>query len=318
MNTRPVDVSVVVPLYNEAGSTAELARRVASALDGAGREWELVAVDDGSDDGTGTVLRGLAAEMTRLRAFALPRRRGQTAALRAGLARARGRVVVTLDGDLQNAPEDIPRLLEALDEGADLVAGWRRRRRDPWFTRRLPSAAANAWIRRLTGIPVHDHGCALKAFRRELVANVHLYGDHHRLITGVCALHGARVREIEVSHGPRRQGRSKYGAGRILRVLADVFSLHLLLRHRRRPSAWFLKLAAPFAAGAVAAAVAAVWSARVAPFDPSMVWLGASFLLGAGASTLVAAGLFAEMLLRLEPRHLQARGAPLRGGEVGS
>jgi glycosyltransferase involved in cell wall biosynthesis len=318
MNTRPVTLSVVVPLYNEAGSAVELARRVAAVMEKLGRSWELVAVDDGSDDGTGKILRELAAAEPRIRAYALPRRRGQTAALRAGLSRARGEIVVTLDGDLQNAPEDIPLLLDALAEGADVVTGWRRARRDRWLTRRLPSAVANAWIRRFTGIPVHDHGCALKAFRRELVDQVHLYGDHHRLITGVCALHGARVREIEVSHGPRRSGRSKYGAGRTLRVLADVFSLHLLLRHRRRPSAWFFKLAAPLAAGAAGTAAAAAWSAHTPPHDPSVVWLGAAFILGAGATTLVAAGLFAEILLRLEPLHLQAGGTPLRGGEVRS
>jgi glycosyltransferase involved in cell wall biosynthesis len=234
-----------VPAFDEAGSLPELLARVRAALETLARPWELVVVDDGSADGTASVLRSLAATEPRLRVFAARRRLGQTAALKAGLARARGAVIVTLDADLQNPPEEIPRLVRALDEGADVVTGWRRRRHDRWLSRRLPSALANAWIRHATGIPIHDHGCALKAYRREVIDRLHLYGDHHRLVTAVCALHGAGVREIEVAHEPRRTGRSKYGTGRVLRVLADVIAMQMLLRHRRRPSMWFFRLAAP-------------------------------------------------------------------------
>ncbi len=305
-------LSVVVPVHDEAGSVEELARRVRAVGDALGIGWELVVVDDGSTDGTPARLRALASADPRLRVLATHRRRGQTTALKAGLARARGEILVTMDGDLQNAPEDIPLLLRALDEGADVVIGWRRDRRDPFFSRRLPSIAANRWIRRFTGIAVHDHGCALKAYRRELVREMHLYGDHHRLVTAVAALHGARVREVVVSHAPRREGRSKYGGGRVLRVLADVFAIHLLLRHRRRPSVWFLKLAAPLVLGAAAAAAAAVWTAMSRPSAPQVVWVGAAFILGFGAVSLAGTGFFAELLLRLEPLRLRAGGTPLR------
>jgi glycosyltransferase involved in cell wall biosynthesis len=305
-------LSVVVPLHDEAGSVEELVRRVRAVGEASGLGWELVMVDDGSADGTAERLRALASADPRLRVLATRRRRGQTTALKAGLARARGEVLVTMDGDLQNAPEDIPLLLQALNEGADVVIGWRRDRRDPFFSRRLPSLVANRWIRRLTGIEVHDHGCALKAYRRELVREMHLYGDHHRLVTALTALHGARVREVVVSHAPRREGRSKYGGGRVLRVLADVFAIHLLLRHRRRPSVWFLKLALPLVLGAVGATGVAVWSALRWPAASLVVWVGAAFILGFGASSLVATGLFAELLLRLEPLHLRAGGVPLR------
>jgi glycosyltransferase involved in cell wall biosynthesis len=310
------EISVVVPAFDEAGSLPELLARVRTALETLARPWELVVVDDGSTDGTASVLRSLAATEPRLRVFAARRRLGQTAALKAGLARARGAVIVTLDADLQNPPEEIPRLVRALDEGADVVTGWRRHRHDRWLSRRLPSALANAWIRHATGIPIHDHGCALKAYRREVINRLHLYGDHHRLVTAVCALHGARVREIEVAHEPRRTGRSKYGTGRVLRVLADVIAMQMLLRHRRRPSLWFFRLAAPLCVGMIVAALASVAPLIEEHSPMSVVWIGASLILGFGAASMVAAGFFAELLLRLEPSHLQLGVEPLHGEEA--
>ena len=292
-------LSVVVPVHNEVESLGELVARVGAVLDALGRRGELILVDDGSSDGTGVVLRRLAAREPRLRIFATRRRRGQTMALKAGLARARGEIVVTLDGDLQNAPEDIPVLLQALDAGADLVTGWRRERHDGWFTRRLPSMAANAWIRRLTGVPIHDHGCALKAYRRWLVDALHLYGDHHRLVTGYAALQGARIAEVPVRHAPRRSGRSKYGLSRLLRVTADALAMHLLLRHRRRPSRWFFRQAAPFF---VLAGLTTILAGASADGPESVVvWIGATFILAFAAVSLAAYGLFAELLVRLAP-----------------
>ena len=318
MSEEPVSVSVVVPVHDEADSIPELVRRVRAVLDERGLRWELVVVDDGSKDGTADLLRRLSTAEPALRAYRHPRRRGQTAALRSGMALARGRILVTLDGDLQNPPEEIPRLLDALEEGADIVSGWRRRRRDAWLTRRLPSAAANAWIRRLTGVPVHDHGCGLKAYRREALAGLRPYGDHHRLLAAVGALQGARVREVEVRHEPRRSGRSKYGVGRVLRVAADALSIHLLLRHGHRPSGWFLKSALVFLAGAAWAAAWAGWSAAQGAGRPSVVGAGAAFLLGVCGMSLAAFGWFAELLLRLEPFRLQRERSPLRdGGESG-
>ena len=306
--TSRVDVSAVVPAHNESGTLPELLERLARVLEGLTPRWEIVIVDDGSDDDSASLLAAAAAREPRIRPFAARRRRGQTAALRAGFRRARGDVLVTLDADLQNLPEDVPRLLSELAH-ADVVSGWRKDRREPFLSRRLPSLAANWWIRRLTGIPVHDHGCALKAYRREAVEDLHLYGDHHRLLVAFCWLAGARVREVPVGHAPRRAGRSKYGGRRVLRVLADVLAMNVLLRYRRRPSTWFLYLALPLAALASAAFLLSGLVTAGNRLEPDVVWLSAACILGVSSCSLGAMALFSEYLHRLEPFFAAGNGA---------
>ncbi len=303
----PIDLSVVIPVHNEAEALPELVNRLRSVLPGAAERWEIILVDDGSTDGSARLLRRMAYVEPRLHPFATRIRQGQTHALRAGLARARGRIVVTLDGDLQNPPEEIPKLVAALDDTVDVVVGWRRDRHDPFLVRRFPSEIANRWIRRLTRVPVHDHGCALRAYRADVIRDLHLYGDHHRLLPAVCFLHGARIREIPVAHAPRRTGRSKYGVRRVFRVLADVLAIYMLLRYRRHPSIWFLYLALPMAFFASMALLMYGLTTVQTPESPAVVWLGAAFILGVCSLSLGAMAVFSEFMLRMEPSALRPR-----------
>lgn len=244
--TERLDVSVVVPVYNEADSLMELVRVTRRAL-GDDLSWELLLVNDGSTDGTDALADRLADEDCRVQPLHLARNFGQTAALQAGFEHVRGEVVVTMDGDLQNDPEDIPRLLAKLAEGFDLVAGYRVARQDTLVTRKVPSTVANVLIRWLTGVPIRDNGCSLKAYRRETVERLHLYSDLHRFIPAVAAATAAaRIAEVPVRHHARRFGRSKYGLSRVWKVLMDLLSLKMIRTFRERP----LPL---FAAGALMA-----------------------------------------------------------------
>ena len=228
-------LSVVVPLYNEAACVTRLAGQVEEALE-AGPPWELLLVDDGSTDGTGSEIERLARRDPRIRAVRLARNRGQSRAMQTGFDLARGQVVVSMDGDLQNDPRDIPRLLARLEDGYDLVAGYRERRQDRLFTRKLPSWVANWIIQRLTGVRIRDNGCSLKAYRRELLDRLRLYSDMHRFIPALAAATGgARISEIPVLHHPRRYGRSKYGLSRVWQVLMDLLVIKMIRSFRDRP-----------------------------------------------------------------------------------
>ncbi len=247
-------LSIVVPLFNEEENVALLVAAVRDALPSS-LTWELVLVDDGSRDRTPAIAAELAAADPRIRLIRLARNYGQTPAMQAGFDHARGEVIVTMDGDLQNDPRDIPRLLAKLDEGYDLVAGYRERRQDAWLTRKVPSWVANRVIRALTGVPIRDNGCSLKAFRRTVVARLHLYSDMHRFIPAVAAAtSGARIAEIPVRHHARRFGRSKYGLSRVAKVLADLLVIAMIRSFSDRP----LRL---FAAGAVGALLLGLASA---------------------------------------------------------
>lgn len=229
------DLSVVVPLYNEEPNVAELHRELTAALGAWGRPYEILFVDDGSTDGTFPVLQELQAGDPRVRVVALRRNFGQTAAFAAGFAHARGRMVATSDGDLQNDPRDLPMMVGMLEDGHDLVCGWRRRRRDPWLTRRLPSSAANWLISRTTGVKLHDYGCSLKVFRGEVVRSLRLYGEMHRFLPAIASERGVRIAEVEVNHRPRRFGASKYGLSRTMRVMLDLFTVKFLLSYSTQP-----------------------------------------------------------------------------------
>jgi glycosyltransferase involved in cell wall biosynthesis len=241
----PPGLSVVVPIYNERENLVPLHEALTQALQLLGRSYEIVLVDDGSDDGSRDTLRELAASDPHLRLVLFRRNYGQTAAMAAGFRTARGRTIVSMDGDLQNDPADIGRLVEKLDEGFDVVCGWRRHRQDRVATRLLPSRIANFLISRVTGARIHDTGCSLKAYRSWVVRSLHLYSDMHRFLAALGAGIGARITEIPVRHHARRAGKSKYGLGRVFRVLADLVGIKMLIQFAAHPIRWFMLLALP-------------------------------------------------------------------------
>ena len=232
--TGPVDLSILVPLYNEQENIPLLYAQLSEALKDLGRTWEIIFIDDGSSDATRALIEALADQDEHVVAIIFARNFGQTAALLAGIDHARGRVIVPMDGDLQNDPADIGRLLEVLDDGYDVVSGWRQHRRDPW-SRILPSRIANWLISRVTGVRLHDYGCSLKAYRREVLQGVDLYGEMHRFVPIYATWRGARVTEIPVAHHPRRHGRSKYGLQRVFKVILDLIVVKFLTSYLTRP-----------------------------------------------------------------------------------
>lgn len=233
--TGPPELSVVVPLYNEEGSVSQLVDQLLRALRPLNICFELILIDDGSRDGTPALLRDLVNHVPELVAVLLRRNYGQTAAMAAGFDASRAPVIVTLDGDLQNDPADIPLLLQRLEEGYDLVSGWRHQRQDAALSRLLPSLLANRLIARVTGVKLHDYGCSLKAYRREVVADMNLYGELHRFLPALAFIEGARIGEIQVNHHPRRFGKSKYGIDRTFRVLMDLLTVWFMKRFLTRP-----------------------------------------------------------------------------------
>jgi len=229
------ELSVVVPIRDEEESIPTLYARLTDALEALGCGYEIIAIDDGSQDRSFALLRQLALADSRLCVVRFRRNFGQTAAFSAGFARARGRVVITIDADLQNDPADIGALLSKMDEGYDVVSGWRERRQDPFLNRRLPSMLANGLISRVTGVPLHDYGCSLKAYRSEVLRGIRLYGELHRFIPAIASWQGVAVAEIPVRHAARRFGTSKYGIGRTTRVLLDLVTVRFLLSYGTRP-----------------------------------------------------------------------------------
>ena len=240
------DISIVVPVYNEAESIPRLAEELHGVLSRLGRSYEVVLLDDGSSDESWSRLLEAGRRYPNFRLIRFRRNFGQTAAINAGFREARGRVIVTLDADLQNDPADIPRLLEKMDEGFDVVSGWRKDRKDPFLNRRLPSILANALISRITGVHLHDYGCTLKAYRREVVENLHLYGEMHRFIPALASWIGGTLAEVPVIHHARRFGVSKYGISRTLRVILDLVTVRFLLRYSSRPIQIFGKIGVIF------------------------------------------------------------------------
>lgn len=236
-----MELSIVVPIYNEEETIPHLHARVSDALTGSGIDYELILVDDGSSDGSFALLREIAQQDRRVKVIRFRRNFGQTAAMAAGFDAARGRVIVPMDGDLQNDPADIPTLLATIDEGYDVVSGWRKDRQDTFVNRRLPSIIANALISRMTGVHLHDYGCTLKAYRREVLDGVNLYGEMHRFVPALASQVGARVAEIPVRHHARLYGTSKYGISRTMRVVLDLMTVKFLLTYSTKPIQLFGK-----------------------------------------------------------------------------
>jgi glycosyltransferase involved in cell wall biosynthesis len=250
-----MDLSIVIPLYNERDNLAPLNQELERVLGGLNRSYEVIFVDDGSDDGGAEVLREIKSRDPHVRVIRLARNSGQTAALACGLEHAIGNVVIAIDADGENDPADIPGLLAPIDaDRCDLVSGWRTARwKDAPLTRRVPSIAANALISWLTGIQLHDHGCTLKAYRGDLAHRLKLYGEMHRFVPVIAAEQGARIAEVEVNFRPRRAGRSKYGPGRAIRTILDLMTVRFLSGYSTRPIQIFGLL------GVVMGAIGAVW-----------------------------------------------------------
>lgn len=253
-----VDFSIVVPIYNEEDNIAALYQSITSALTADRFTYEIILVDDGSADGSFAALKNLAAQDERVKVIRFRRNFGQTAAMSAGFDAASGDIIIPMDGDLQNDPADIPRLIDKLNQGYDVVSGWRSDRKDTFITRKIPSMLANALISKLTGVHLHDYGCTLKAYRREVLDGINLYGEMHRFVPALASQVGAKVTELPVNHHPRLHGTSKYGISRTLRVVLDLMTVKFLLAYSTKPIQLFGKwgvytIMAGFGTGAMTA-----------------------------------------------------------------
>lgn len=292
-------ISVVVPVYNEAESIPQLYQRLTMALEALGQPYEIIVADDGSRDQSFVMLRDRAAQDQRLRVVRFRRNFGQTAAFAAGFARARGEVVITIDADLQNDPDDIGVLLDKIDEGYDVVSGWRERRQDPFINRRLPSMLANRLISWGTGVHLHDYGCSLKAYRTEVLRGINLYGELHRFIPAIASWQGVAVTEIPVNHSARRYGKSKYGISRTLRVVLDLLTVRFLLSYGTRPMQIFGLLGLLSFAGGIVAGLYLTWIKlveQIAIGDRPLLLL-AVLLIVLGVQ-FMSIGLLGEMIVR--------------------
>jgi glycosyltransferase involved in cell wall biosynthesis len=310
--TRP-ELTVVVPVFDEEENVEPLVRGVCDAIRVLGRPFEVVVIDDGSRDGTLERLKALVPVYPHLVVVALRRNFGQTPALQAGFDRARGDIIVTMDGDLQNDPRDIPLLIERIDAGADVVSGWRVDRQDTLVLRKVPSWLANRMIRWVTGVPVHDQGCSLKAYRQEVVRRLGLYSDMHRFIAVMTMPLGARIEEIPVRHHPRVAGTSKYGISRVFKVLADLLTIQLITRFRESPMRWFMWVGAPFLLGSVVCALASLFVG-----DGSIVMPTVSLLLGLIFVSSLFAGVMGEAIIDLSARDVPRRDVGVREWETPS
>jgi glycosyltransferase involved in cell wall biosynthesis len=299
--TRSPDLSVVAPLFNESENVRPLVEWILQALETYAGVFEVILVDDGSRDDTWTQIQAAAAD-PRVRGLRLGRNVGQTAAMMAGFDHAQGRVVVSLDGDLQNDPRDIPALIAKLDEGYDLVCGWRRQRQDKLLLRKVPSWIANRLIRRLTGVPITDNGCSLKAYRRDLLNRISLYAEQHRFIPALSASVGARITEMPVRHHARRFGESKYGISRTVKVLVDLLTLKMITTFKSRPLVGFALAALP--AVGISLVFGALWFFSLTHFGSdkadALVFPGAGLLSIGVAFYLFMLGLVAEVALSSE------------------
>jgi glycosyltransferase involved in cell wall biosynthesis len=294
-----LDVSIIVPIFNEADSILRLHEEIVNAMDAASIRYQVVYVDDGSSDGSFEVLAGIGQNDPRVTAIQFRRNFGQTAAIMAGIDHSSGDVIVPLDADLQNDPADILKLLEKIQEGYDVVSGWRRYRIDPFWTRRLPSTLANLIISRVSGVPLHDYGCTLKAYRREVLHHMQLYGEMHRLIPAYAGSVGARIIEVPVNHRARRFGKSKYGLARTFKVVLDLLTLKFLSSFLTKPiyvfGGWGIALALLGTFLTIVVLGEKILSGVYVHRNP-LAWIaGLCFI---SALQLVLMGLLAELIVR--------------------
>jgi glycosyltransferase involved in cell wall biosynthesis len=288
-------LSVVVPLFNEEESVPLLYKALVDATKDMGVEVELIFVDDGSRDNTFGVAEKLALEDSRLRVVKFRRNYGQTPAMAAGIDLARGELIITMDGDLQNDPRDIPNFVEKINEGFDIVVGWRHNRQDKLITRKIPSKIANWIIGKVTGVPIKDNGCSLKAFRADVIKTVPLYSEMHRFIPAMASIAGPRLAEIKVRHHARQFGESKYGLSRVYKVLMDLLTIKTISGFSARPLSWFAALALPFI---ILSSIMAVWVAsRLISTDSLSLPISGSALFFATLSIfLIFGGALGELI----------------------
>jgi glycosyltransferase involved in cell wall biosynthesis len=316
-----VDVSIVIPLYNEEESVDALHREVTAAAEGLGRTYELILVNDGSRDATLDRLRAVAGRDPRVKVVNFRRNFGQTAAIQAGFDHSEGKVVITLDGDLQNDPADFGLLLRYIDEGYDIVSGWRRDRKDKMISRRLPSMAANWLIGRLTGTRIHDNGCTLKAYRAEVVKKTRLYAEMHRFLAPMMSLSGSRYKEVVVNHRARQFGKSKYGMSRIWKVFLDLLTIKMLLGFTTRPAAWFGLLSLPFLVGTLLALAISVYiHVTLQPgMSYPLVFPSITILFAFAFAHLLLLGIFSELVVKVgDFKEIEAVLSAVQSGGTGS
>jgi glycosyltransferase involved in cell wall biosynthesis len=293
-----MELSVIVPLYNEEQNVEPLYEAIVSVIDPLSIDFEILLVDDGSRDGTFSKARELARKDRRLRVIRFRRNYGQTPAMAAGFDHARGKILVTMDGDLQNDPADIPMFLEKIAEGNDIVCGWRHKRQDKLISRKIPSIIANRIIGRITGVPIKDNGCSLKAYRADVIRSIPLYSDMHRFIPAMSSLAGTNIAQIKVNHHPRRFGVSKYGITRIYKVLVDLIVIKTILSFAHRPIVLFgtVGIVAGLAGGLLAIYAAVPQS--MGGYPGSFMLASASLLLLILGAFFVSTGLLCEMIYR--------------------
>lgn len=304
-----MDLSIVVPIYNEEDNIPILHGRVTEALCKAKLDYELILVDDGSSDNSYPALKLLAAKDPRVKVIRFRRNFGQTAAMAAGFDLASGRVVVPMDGDLQNDPLDIPLLLARIDDGYDVVSGWRKDRKDTFINRRLPSILANSFISHLTGVHLHDYGCTLKAYRRDVLEDVNLYGEMHRFVPALASQVGARVTELPVRHHERLHGQSKYGISRTMRVILDLMTVKFLLSYSTKPIQLFGKWGIYTLFAGVLSGTATIYMKlfEQMSMNRNPLLILTAFLLFMGIQFIVL-GLLAELSART---YYEAQGKPI-------
>jgi len=288
-----MDLSVIVPLYNEEECVTLLYQAIVKSVDTMGIEYEILFVDDGSKDNTVPIASELAKNDKRLRILKFRRNYGQTPAMAAGIDHARGKILVTMDGDLQNDPDDIPKLVNKIDEGFDIAVGWRFNRQDKLLTRKIPSRIANWLIGKITGVPIKDNGCSLKAYRADVIKNIPLYSEMHRFIPAMTSLAGTKIAEVKVKHHARMYGESKYGLSRTYKVLVDLITIKTILTAFSRPLFIF----------SIVAGISAVigFSALAAAFmldvdSPTIVFYSIGVLYSSLAVVLLLWGILGELI----------------------
>ena len=295
-----IELSVVIPIRNEAPALVELHREFTNTLMAWGRAYEIIVIDDGSTDESFATLAAMQATDPHLRVIRFRRNFGQTAAFAAGFAHARGRLIVTSDGDLQNDPGDIPAMIDQLEGGFDIVCGWRKDRKDALLSRRLPSTIANALISTVTGVHLHDYGCSLKVFRAEIVKDMKLYGEMHRFLPAIASEQTSSIGEMVVNHRARKYGTSKYGIGRTVRVILDLLTVKFLLSYSTRPLQIFglIGIAMGLGGALITGGLAVQRLREVASLDQHMPLLLLGILLIFTGFQLVTLGLLAELQVR--------------------
>jgi glycosyltransferase involved in cell wall biosynthesis len=298
MPVRP-KLSVIVPFYNEQENIVRMHAAILQAIEPLGLPFEMMFVDDGSRDRTLELAIEIARKDPRVRVVKFRRNYGQTPAMAAGIEHARGEILITMDGDLQNDPQDIRLFLDKIDEGNDIVVGWRHDRQDKLVSRKIPSRIANWLIGKVTGVPIKDNGCSLKAFRASLIKNIPLYSEMHRFIPAMASIAGPRISEIKVRHHARQFGSSKYGISRVYKVLLDLLVIKTLVSFVSRPLVWFVTLSLPalLLATLFLGRFAYVWALRDQPFSLPIV--GSGLIFSISALVLVSSGLIAELVYKL-------------------